>query len=83
MATRSEPQAAARKPRRQVPLRLVIALILVGLAIVFGVQNRDLVDIRLLVPVVTMPLWVALAGMFVIGIVGGLLLGRPLGRPRR
>ncbi|RKT88590.1 Protein of unknown function [Saccharopolyspora antimicrobica] len=47
------------------------------LAVVLAVENRGLVEIRLLIPVVTLPLWTALAGMLIIGIVVGLLVGRP------
>lgn len=63
--------------RRRVPARVVTGLALVVLAVVLAVENRDLVEIRLLVPVVALPLWTALAGMLVIGVIVGLLVGRP------
>ncbi|KAA5830501.1 LapA family protein [Saccharopolyspora hirsuta] len=62
---------------RRVPARVVVGLALVVLAVVLAVENRALVEVRLLVPVVTLPLWTALAGMLVIGVVIGLLVGRP------
>lgn len=56
---------------------MVTGLALVVLAVVLAVENHGLVEIRLLIPVVTLPLWTALAGMLIIGIVVGLLVGRP------
>lgn len=47
-----------------------------GLAVVFVVENRGPVAIRVLVPVVSTPSWTALAAMLLIGFVVGLLLGR-------
>ncbi|MEV7449418.1 MULTISPECIES: LapA family protein [Streptomyces] len=57
--------------------RRIAALLLVALALVFIFENTDDTEIRLLVPVVTMPLWVALLGMGVIGaLIGALLVAR-------
>lgn len=56
--------------------RLITGLVLVVLAVVFIVENTAPTAIRLLVPVVTMPLWTALAVMLVIGFVVGLLMAR-------
>jgi len=67
-------RAGALTPRR------IVALVLVALALVFIFENTDETEIRLLVPVVTMPLWVALLGMGVIGALAGALL---LARRRR
>ncbi|AUS81667.1 DUF1049 domain-containing protein [Actinoalloteichus sp. AHMU CJ021] len=53
--------------------RLVVGLLLGVLAVVFIVQNRDEVAIRLLVPVVDLPLWTALAGVLVLGMLIGAL----------
>jgi uncharacterized integral membrane protein len=50
--------------------------VLLVLAVVFVVENRDLTQIRLLIPVVLMPLWAALAITLVIGLVVGVVLGR-------
>ncbi|MCQ6552055.1 LapA family protein [Streptomyces sp. C10-9-1] len=58
----------------------VTALVLVALAVVFIVENTRKVEIRLLVPVVTMPLYLALLGMFVIGGLCGALLIRGRGK---
>ena len=50
---------------------------LLALAVVFVVENRDLTDIRLLIPVVIMPLWAALVITLVIGlIVRSVVVGR-------
>lgn len=72
--------ARAKQPRgpagKALATRAVTGLVLVGLAVVFMVENRDLVDIRVLVPVVSMPLWTALGAMLLIGFVVGLLVRR-------
>lgn len=59
--------------------RLVTALVLVVLAVVFIFQNNQPTAIRILVPVVIMPLWVALASMLVIGAVIGYIANRRRG----
>lgn len=46
------------------------------LAVVFILQNRQPTSIRVILPVVTMPLWAALTGMLVVGVVIGLLISR-------
>lgn len=56
---------------------MTTGLVLAGLSIVFVVENTDLVGIRLFIPVVTMPLWTALAAVLFIGVLIGLLVGRP------
>jgi uncharacterized integral membrane protein len=56
--------------------RRVVALVLLVLAVVFVVENRDLTEIRLLIPVVLMPLWAALVITLIIGLVVGLIVGR-------
>ncbi len=45
-------------------------------AVVFVLENRDPVSIRLLIPVVIMPQWAALLTTLVIGLIIGLLLRR-------
>jgi uncharacterized integral membrane protein len=55
--------------------RWVVALVLLAVAVVFVVENRDLTEIRLLIPVVLMPLWAALAITLVIGLVVGWIVG--------
>lgn len=59
------------------------ALVLVALAVVLIAENTRQVKIRLLVPVVTMPLYAALLIMFVIGVLSGGLLAYQRNRRRR
>jgi uncharacterized integral membrane protein len=56
--------------------RRVVALLLLAISVVFVLENRDLTEIRLLIPVVLMPLWGALTITLVIGLVVGLIVGR-------
>ncbi|WP_211189451.1 DUF1049 domain-containing protein [Actinomycetospora sp. TBRC 11914] len=56
--------------------RAIVAVVLLVLAVVFVVENRDLTEIRLLIPIVLMPLWAALAITLIIGLVVGVVLGR-------
>lgn len=56
--------------------RWVLNLALFAIAVVFIVQNREPVVLRLLVPIVVMPQWVALTLTLVIGGVIGFLAGR-------
>lgn len=56
--------------------RWVLPVLLLVLAVVFVLENRDPVSIRLLVPVVVMPQWAALTITLVIGVVIGLLVRR-------
>lgn len=56
--------------------RRIVALVLLVLAIVFVVENRQLTEIRLLIPVVFMPLWAALTITLVIGLIVGVVFGR-------
>ncbi|CAM5581811.1 LapA family protein [Streptomyces viridochromogenes] len=77
--SRSAPEADGRRGGRAGALtpRRIVALVLVALALVFIFENTDETEIRLLIPLVTMPLWVALLGMGVIGaLIGALLLAR-------
>ncbi|MFI9799075.1 DUF1049 domain-containing protein [Streptomyces sp. NPDC052302] len=76
--SRSAPEADGRGGRAgALTARRIVALVLVALALVFIFENTDETEIRLLIPVVTMPLWVALLGMGVIGaLIGALLLAR-------
>ncbi|MDD7942490.1 DUF1049 domain-containing protein [Actinomycetospora lutea] len=59
--------------------RWLVPVVLLALAVVFVLENRQLTEIRLLIPVVFMPLWAALTITLVIGLVVGL----PVGRRRR
>ncbi|WP_308310477.1 LapA family protein [Streptomyces sp. CC210A] len=58
----------------------ITAAVLAVLAVVLIVENTREVEIRLLIPVVTMPLYLALLIMFVIGGLCGALLIRGRGR---
>ncbi|WP_190813856.1 LapA family protein [Saccharopolyspora pogona] len=57
--------------------RAITSLVLVVAAVVLVLENRQAVEIRIFVPLVTMPMWAALAVMLVVGIVAGLLVSRP------
>lgn len=56
--------------------RWVVPALLAILAIIFVLENRDPVSIRLLIPLVVMPQWVALVIMLVIGALIGYLARR-------
>ncbi|MFJ8148152.1 LapA family protein [Streptomyces sp. NPDC096048] len=60
-----------------------LALVLVAVAVVLIVENNRQIRIRLLVPVVTMPLYLALLIMFGLGGVCGALLVSNRRRSRR
>ncbi|MFD0318284.1 LapA family protein [Streptomyces flavalbus] len=49
----------------------IAVLVLALLALVFIFENTQTTDIRLLVPVVSMPLWAALLAMWLIGVLCG------------
>ena len=66
------PEAAGRWWRS----RWILGAVLAVLALILVLENREPTTIRLLIPVVTMPLWVALTMMAVIGLLVGLLLRR-------
>ncbi|MGI8869792.1 MAG: hypothetical protein ACR2F6_13315 [Mycobacteriales bacterium] len=67
---------AERRTSGALTPRNVIIAVLVVLAIVFIVENHNSVHIRLIAPSVSMPLWLALLAMFVIGGLAGLLVSR-------
>ncbi|MEV6121376.1 LapA family protein [Streptomyces sp. NPDC052077] len=79
---RSSPQSSGTRRGRGSPLTpsRVATLVVAALAVVLIVQNTREVRIRLLVPVVTMPLYLALLIMFVLGGLCGAFLWR--GRAR-
>lgn len=58
---------------RITPTRILM-LVLAALAIILIAENNRDVEIRLLVPVVTMPLYLALLMMWIIGVLCGALL---------
>ena len=70
------PRGRAPRARTQWSSRWVVALVLLALAVVFILENRQLTEIRLLVPVVLMPLWAALTGTLLVGLVVGVLVDR-------
>lgn len=64
--------------------RQVLVLVLTVVALVFVFENRQPTGIRLLVPVILMPLWLALLISLVLGaLIGIAIFGRSGGRPRR
>lgn len=57
--------------------KAITALVLLAIALIFIFENTRETEIRLLVPLVTMPLWVALLAMGVIGaLIGAFFMGR-------
>jgi len=62
---RSATPAGSSRSRRTP--RLITALVLTVLALVFVFQNNQMTAIRVLIPVVIMPLWAALASMLIVG----------------
>jgi uncharacterized integral membrane protein len=69
----STDKASGRRVRENMTARRIAVLVLVALALVFIFENFHDVRIRLIVPEVTMPLWLALLITFVIGGLCGLL----------
>jgi uncharacterized integral membrane protein len=57
--------------RRRPPARVLVGGVLVLLAFVFIIENREPAAIRVIIPIVVMPLWATLAGMFVVGVIVG------------
>ncbi len=70
------PRGTNRETRSRWNSRWVVATVLLVIALVFIVENRQLTEIRLLIPVVFMPLWAALAGTLLVGVIVGVLLDR-------
>ena len=55
----------------------VLPVLLAALVVIFILENRDPVTIRLLLPVVVMPQWAALTITLLLGLlIGGLLVRR-------
>ncbi|HEX2298710.1 MAG TPA: DUF1049 domain-containing protein [Pseudonocardiaceae bacterium] len=65
--TRKQPATTAGGSRSRLTPRLITALVLTVLALIFVFQNNQMTSIRVLIPVVIMPLWAALAGMLIVG----------------
>jgi uncharacterized integral membrane protein len=64
--------------RRSYPfsVRQTVAIVLLVLGVIFILENRRSTTIRFLVPVLTAPLWVALLGSLLVGVVAGALITR-------
>jgi uncharacterized integral membrane protein len=54
----------------------------VAIALTFILQNRQTTDIRLFTTTISGPLWAALVGMLLIGLLAGFLLDRAARRKR-
>jgi lipopolysaccharide assembly protein A len=70
----AQPVAGGRV--RRFALRNWVALILIALAAIFVVQNRDRVGVHVLWVTVDSPMWFILVTIFVVGLLTGLLLRR-------
>jgi len=64
------------KGSRKTDARLVIGILILILLLAFIFQNRDKVELSILMFDVSMPLWIALAGTLVISLGVGFMLGR-------
>ncbi|HEY4421302.1 MAG TPA: DUF1049 domain-containing protein [Pseudonocardia sp.] len=62
-----------RTSRRRPSTRVIVGAVLVVLAFIFIIENREPATIRVIIPLVVMPLWAALASMFVVGFAVGAL----------
>jgi uncharacterized integral membrane protein len=65
-----------QKPSRQVHPRLIGALVLVVIILIFIFENTRQTKIRFLVPEVKAPLWVALIAASAVGAAAGVLAAR-------
>ncbi|MBW1600124.1 LapA family protein [Streptomyces sp. JJ38] len=67
-----------RTPLRSRPAvrRLIGFAVITAIALVFIFENTTSVEIRLLIPEVTMPLWGALLIAWALGILGGMFMLR-------
>ncbi|WP_431041482.1 DUF1049 domain-containing protein [Streptomyces sp. P1-3] len=65
--------------RGELTPRRITALAAAVIALVFVFENTKEVEIRLLIPEVTMPLWLALLAVGVVGVLCGVLLVRRRG----
>jgi uncharacterized integral membrane protein len=76
--TRKPPKQATepQKSGWQLSPRLVTGAVLLVLAVVFIIENRQPASIRVIVPAVVMPLWAALTGLFLVGFLVGWFVRR-------
>lgn len=63
-------------PKRRVNGRLIAGLILLVLLVIFGVENTRSVKMRLIIPEVRAPLFLALLIAAVVGVLIGLMVRR-------
>ncbi|NMH76903.1 DUF1049 domain-containing protein [Pseudonocardia xinjiangensis] len=54
----------------------MIGAVLLLLTFVFIIENREPAAIRVIIPIVVMPLWAALTAMFLVGLIVGLVWRR-------
>lgn len=66
----------SKPTKTKVPAKLIVALVVLAVAIVFILQNRQVTNIYLLTATLSSPLWTALTGVFVLGGIVGFLLRR-------
>lgn len=80
MSDRSEsrPKTSAGAPKQvsRWNSRWMIGAVLLALAVIFILENRDIVSVRLIIPLVLMPQWAALTLTLVIGFAIGVLVAR-------
>lgn len=62
--------------RTQLSPKLIVAIVLGIVALVFVVQNTGETKIRFLLPEVKAPLWIALLAAAALGAIAGWLIGR-------
>lgn len=75
MVSTEKPPSDSRFGSLVTPGRVTVAVLAV-LALIFIFENTRDVKIRLLIPEVTMPLWMALLGCFIVGALAGMYLRR-------
>lgn len=70
------PGANPQTTRTKIPGKVIVALVLVAIAVTFILQNRQTTTIYVFTTTISGPLWAALVGMLVVGLLVGLLLAR-------
>ncbi|MFC5952922.1 DUF1049 domain-containing protein [Pseudonocardia lutea] len=69
-------QRPAGRARRTVSPRLVVALVVMVLALVFVLQNRGPVNVYLFTLTLSAPLWLLLVVMIAVGLLVGVVVTR-------
>jgi uncharacterized integral membrane protein len=72
----TSPESSPVRPRRRVSPRLIAAMFIVALVVLFIAQNRDTVKIQFFAATLTSPLWLLLVVMAGLGAATGFLLAR-------